>query len=1380
MNILQTALEFANHGIPVFPVHGMTSAGHCTCNQKCDHAGKHPILKGGYKIAITDFDQIRAWFNQFPNANLAIPTGKVSGLCVVDIDPRHGGSEGLEKLCQDYGNVMKETPVIVNTSNGGQHLYFSSPVNTSALRNATNLGNYSGIDFRVGGGYVVAPSSLHESGDTYRFKGIAIADAIKQIKSLPELPSKYVILLNKKTYQPTSSQILEGKRNDTLFKIGCSLRGQGAEKQQLLDELRSKNNERCKPPLSDSEIDQIVQHIMDSYPAEQPSSRSKKKLFPPANRKRRKLISLNEIMEEDSYSQFWTDPNRNAYVTLTINGCTQNHPLMSSNTAILLKRKYKQCNGKHIDKEVLKDFLEDKENDAICDGEVYDTFLRTARHKNDIYLFMGDSAWRVVKITADGWEFLTGNPPVKFIKTKTTHLFSEPDKRGDFSPLQTIFNLNRHNYVMLITWLVYANHPDTPYPVLAIDGSAGTFKSTLVKLIRMVIDPRSIDFLNPPKKEKEMYDHGINVHMMAYDNISSLKQSIMDTMSSISTGTADTTHEFYQTRGENIVSLMRPLVITSVNPVIRASDLLDRTVRLHLQESDRQRQTAKNIDQLLDNAAPKIFGAILNAMSCALKNVDQVPPLPNELRMMDFTQWSVAAEPSLGIEQGEFLKTALQNKRNAMQSIADDDLFILLIHDFMVDHQQWEGSAAELLGLLRKRVPPEISHAPSFPKQPNYIARNLNANQPVLKNFGVKYEPEVARKGKNGLKIMRLSLTDDKLEELSAFDQPHDIPVVEYVPDTITTPSSVNIDYQYIDTEEKAIEMLTKAVKLHETVGLDLETTGLDPNTDSICLLQIATSAETYIIDINKIGFSFKTGSLISQLNAVAHNAVFDMSFLHKQGISMTMHCTMISYSLLTGKSKNITLQDAAKDCLNIELNKEEQTSDWQGELSPNQLAYAAKDAQVVLQLHGVLQQRLMIQKSNQAYLLAIHAQPAVVEMKIHGMFFNREKHLTLIKTLFQEQKSLMEQWQVQAPNISHTSSIQIGKWIKKSIASDAQSWATTAKGAYSTTSRNLAKYDYLLSKNAQMTLRNVLLPLKKIDKQLTTFGQKLADQIHGDTQRLHPSFKLTGTITGRMSCANPNLQSMPHDPLFRELFSAPKGRRLVIADYSQMELRVAAILAKCEELLSAYEEGTDVHQLVASMILDKPINQVTSDERQLAKAVNFGLLFGQGSKGLQDYAEGTYGVEMTEIQAEEHRQAWFTCFPSLREWHFQSVKQAKQEMCVRTPSGRVRGFTSLDYNDPTGLKATVVHNTPVQGGAAEVLLSALQRISAAIKKQHLDAFPVAVVHDEIVLEVVENQAEQAKVLLEEAMTQAMLDIFPEASTKDLVEASIGDSWASK
>jgi len=228
----------------------------------------------------------------------------------------------------------------------------------------------------------------------------------------------------------------------------------------------------------------------------------------------------------------------------------------------------------------------------------------------------------------------------------------------------------------------------------------------------------------------------------------------------------------------------------------------------------------------------------------------------------------------------------------------------------------------------------------------------------------------------------------------------------------------------------------------------------------------------------------------------------------------------------------------------------------------------------------------------------------------------------------------------------------------------------------------------------------------------------------------------------------------------------------LVVADYSQIELRVAALVSNDQNMLVAYEHEIDLHRKTAAAIARLPIEQISDEQRRLAKAVNFGLLFGQGARGLAAYARANYGVEMSEIEAEEARSAFFSAYPDLRNWQQQTAKRAEFDMKVITPGGRVRDFS----NETNGYRYTEALNTPIQGGAAKILLATLAALEISINKTGIDVKLVNVIHDEIVLEAAEEVSGQAKEYLQQAMIEGMLKIFPTATTNGLVEANVGNN----
>jgi DNA polymerase-1 len=293
-----------------------------------------------------------------------------------------------------------------------------------------------------------------------------------------------------------------------------------------------------------------------------------------------------------------------------------------------------------------------------------------------------------------------------------------------------------------------------------------------------------------------------------------------------------------------------------------------------------------------------------------------------------------------------------------------------------------------------------------------------------------------------------------------------------------------------------------------------------------------------------------------------------------------------------------------------------------------------------------------------------------------------------------------------------------------------------------------------------------VLLDYREAVKRAGTYGLAWLDKaLHAVTNRVHADYLQLGSRAGRMSCAKPNIQNLPRTTMYRGCITAEPGSCIVKADYSQIELRIAAVMAQDAAMLEAYRAGQDLHSMTAARLLGVTPEQVTGESRQLAKAVNFGLLYGMGATTLQTYARQHYRVSLTPAEAAQYRQRFFEAYPGLRHWHRQTGTTRSTE--TRTLAGRRR----LD------VKAfTERLNSPVQGTGADGLKGALARLFAH-QHEAPDARLVAVVHDEIVAECPIEGAAQTAAWLQEHMAAAMTEILQDA-VPVVVETTIGQDWA--
>lgn len=255
---MRSALNAARRGWPVLALHWIVS-GHCSCRKSaCSSPRKHPLLSGGVKNATADLSRIRKLWTKWPEANVGIATGRVSGIVVLDIDPRHGGTESLGQLKDNYGQFPDGPRV--RTGGNGDHVYFRCP--NGGLKNRVSL--LPGIDIRGDGAYVVGANSIHVSGARYLF----VRGQTPEKRPLPPVPDWLLKLIQPRETSSlkTESRIPEGQRNATLASLAGSMRARGMTRQAIEAALLEENRLRCDPPLNDTEVLSIAASIARYLP----------------------------------------------------------------------------------------------------------------------------------------------------------------------------------------------------------------------------------------------------------------------------------------------------------------------------------------------------------------------------------------------------------------------------------------------------------------------------------------------------------------------------------------------------------------------------------------------------------------------------------------------------------------------------------------------------------------------------------------------------------------------------------------------------------------------------------------------------------------------------------------------------------------------------------------------------------------------------------------------------------------------------------------------------------------------------------------------------------------------------------------------------------
>ena len=311
--------------------------------------------------------------------------------------------------------------------------------------------------------------------------------------------------------------------------------------------------------------------------------------------------------------------------------------------------------------------------------------------------------------------------------------------------------------------------------------------------------------------------------------------------------------------------------------------------------------------------------------------------------------------------------------------------------------------------------------------------------------------------------------------------------------------------------------------------------------------------------------------------------------------------------------------------------------------------------------------------------------------------------------------------------------------------------------------------------------LVSTLREYRKYEKLISAFGESLLEKINPVTKRIHPEFNQMGAATGRFSCNNPNLQQIPRnqpEAPFRECFNPAEGYKFVISDYSSMEMRILADLSGDEKFITAIRNGYDLHSYTAALMFgleySDDFKKKHGDLRQAAKAINFGLMYGMGPGRLAAQ------INVTPELGKEYMEKYFASYPSVRTFLKRVADDAVRKGYSVTPGGRKRWYKMPDKNDPDykkliGSIERQAKNHPIQGTNADAMKFALVSLYERIKRDKIDASILLTVHDEIVTECADEQADTFKDILSEEMVKAA-----EVFVKKVPIASdpfVGDVW---
>ncbi|MFY9355993.1 MAG: DNA polymerase [Bacillota bacterium] len=582
------------------------------------------------------------------------------------------------------------------------------------------------------------------------------------------------------------------------------------------------------------------------------------------------------------------------------------------------------------------------------------------------------------------------------------------------------------------------------------------------------------------------------------------------------------------------------------------------------------------------------------------------------------------------------------------------------------------------------------------------------------------------------------------------------------------------------------LDEMYKALSRAERVAFDLETVGLDPQFSRASIMCISLCGEPgkpYVLlwdhPENKLPKD-EVKAVLDELFAqekvwIAQNGKFDCVWLRQFGFTVPAHShdTIIMAHLLDeNQPKNV--ESLASRYLGV--------PDWsqamaghfnainkalrEGKSIPyppveDLVTYAGRDADIELQLFNKLWPKLdPSQRRLHDFLMDVSW--TLEEVEALGVYMRLED-------LEQLEKDMEERMERALDLIEEKTGVRVNPNSPQQVASllfDTLKLPVvdiTDTDAPSTGQHTLK----VLRKKAPEVI-DALLSYRKAKKYVGSYLKPWKSLLN-DKSRLRSSFNITGTVTGRLSCQNQSpwrgtksvgmsLHQVPRDGEIRSVVTAPSGRLLIVADYSQIELRVAAALANEERMIEAYHKGEDLHMLTASVVSGKPLDEVTKEDRSKAKAVNFGFLYGMGHRTFIDYAFDNYGIEFSEAEAKQVRNQYFRLYKGLLPWHRKVEDFVRRHGFIRSPLGRVRNLPDIHSPDPSLQHSAVRQaiNSPVQATASDFTLMAMVLVHEYILRQGLPANVLGQVHDSVLVEADEDfaysLAEDIKDIMENAV----------------------------
>jgi len=598
-------------------------------------------------------------------------------------------------------------------------------------------------------------------------------------------------------------------------------------------------------------------------------------------------------------------------------------------------------------------------------------------------------------------------------------------------------------------------------------------------------------------------------------------------------------------------------------------------------------------------------------------------------------------------------------------------------------------------------------------------------------------------------------------------------------------------NYHLITNEKEIDEWINEAEEAGE-LAIDTETSSLDAHQADLVGISLSTKIgkACYIPIGHKFKGCLKKEAVIKKLKPlledksvkkIGQNIKFDFIVLFKQGINMnSMEDTMLmSYVLDAGKNRHNmdTLSEIHLQHKTISFKEIVGTGKKEINFSDVELdkamEYAAEDADITYRLYKIFSKNLKLEKLTNIY--EIFEKPLIkilAFMEIEGIKVDN-KFLMVLSEKFEKKINKLEKevFKLSKKEFNIASPKQLGEIIYNDLKIAVLK--KTRKGSFAT---NASVLEDLAFKGHEFP--KLILDWRQVSKLKNTYSDALPEHINPNTKRVHTSFLLAATTTGRLASSDPNLQNIPikseDGKDIRKAFIAEKGFTLISADYNQIEMRILADLAEVKELKKAFSNNEDIHSLTASQVFNVDIKKVDQDMRRKAKAINFGIIYGISQYGLAKQ------INVSNHEADEFLNAYFLKFPEIKIYMDNTIKFCRKSGYVTNIFGRRSHFNGInDKNfNVRNFQERAAINAPIQGSASEIMRLAMIRLNKKFESIKNNKSKILLqIHDELIFEVPVKEVKNITEIIKDEMTSVTESDLHTFSTPLTVDVNTGDNW---